>query len=544
MRPCLLEYATIGADKFAKGARDFASWSNEMVGEFGENIRPDLKDLYDSARSIHLDANKVFRDPAAVKLTAAKTRTAQDIAGLQAKLGRGDFSKTEKTSTPPDKALYQMRQRLNALKGEFNRYQADLERANASPGQKLVTHTAGLLRAGVLSSPGVVGKLGVAAAVKEGMAPVYGATRWGYSQVPGLSRIAEISGRNPSLKGVVTSEFKAKAAAITKGIVDSAQSFTKRGSELDRLSGKDKYTRYWYDKVTGAVHAAIKAPVKRAEFIRSLEQRIETSMRQGSDVSDPRIIDRLTNEASIDANRAILQNSNAFSNWIGQLDRMGPSGKILKAILAPVSRVPSNLVIEFWNHTLGVPHALLRTGMGAIKGLGEMAPETADSIMRQFSQGTVGLGLASYAWLNHDKIGALLKSLPTWFQHTSQAMVLNLFSALGNGDSKEINKMVQYDVPFVKTFTDLSEPLNNASKPKWQQSSEPWAEYGRNQLARRAIPEVSNYVNKSMHTPGSALDKALQLKKPVFTKEETKSYFHPKSIWEAMKNRLPIRPQP
>jgi hypothetical protein len=159
--------------------------------------------------------------------------------------------------------------------------------------------------------------------------------------------------------------------------------------------------------------------------------------------------------------------------------------------------------------------------------------------MRQFSQGTVGLALASYAWYNHDKIGALLKSLPKWFQHTSQAMVLNLFSALGNGDQKEINQMATYDIPFVKTFTDLSEPLNNLSKPKWQQSQEPWAEYGRKQLASRAIPEVSNYIQKSEHTPGSLFEKSLQLNKPVYSKEENKRYFHPASIIEALKERLP-----
>ena len=167
-------------------------------------------------------------------------------------------------------------------------------------------------------------------------------------------------------------------------------------------------------------------------------------------------------------------------------------------------------------------------------------PTSADSIMRQFSQGTVGLALASYAWYNHDKIGQLLKSLPKAFQHTSQAMVLDLFSALGNGDQKEINQMATYDVPFVKTFTDLSEPLNNLSKPKWQQSQAPWAEYGRKQLAGRMIPEVSNYLHqKSEHTPGNQARKALQLNKPVYSKEEKRQYFQPKSLLEAMLERIP-----
>jgi hypothetical protein len=539
MNPCKLEYATVGAEKFSKGARTFADWAEEMVREFGDKIRPSLKETYDGARAIHFDTEKVFRDPGAARLAANKTRTAQEIAGLKARLERGDFAKAEKAAPVVDRALYQMRQRLAALKGEFNRHVADIERKNMSPGQKLVTHTAGLLRAGVLSSPAVVGKLGVAAAVREGLAPVYGATRLGYSKLPGLSRIVDISGRNPSLKGIVKSEFKAKAAAITKGIIDSAKSFSKYGSEIDQLSSKDKYTRYWYDKVTGSVHAAIKAPIRRAEFTRSLEQRIETSMRKGEDVSHPAVIDRLTNEAAIDANRAILQNSNGFASWVSQLDNYGPAGKILKATFAPVTRVPSNLVVEVWNHALGVPHGLFRAIKAGAEGLENLRPETADSIMRQFSQGTVGLALAAYAYYNHREISRELKSLPTWFQHTSQAMVLNLFANLGEGDQKELGKMAMYDIPFMKTVTDMAEPLTNASEPKYRQSKEPFREYGRKLVASKVVPEAANYVQKAEHTPGSPLEKATLWNKPRYSKQETDRYFHPRSIWEAMKNRLP-----
>jgi hypothetical protein len=541
MNPCKLEYATVGAEKFAKGNKDFDSWSKEMIKEFGERIRPGLRETYDGARAIHLDAEKAFRSPEAAKLAAAKTRTANDIAGLRAKIERGDFTKEKKTATPPDRALYQMRQRLAAMKGEFDRYVQDIERKNATLGQKAVTHTAGGLRAGVLSSPAVIGKLGVAAVVKEGLAPVYGTTRWGFSQIPGLRKIADISGRNPSLEGVLTSEGKAKLAAITQGIKDSIATF-KGGSELDKLSGKDQYTRYWYDKATGGVHAAIKAPVRRAEFVRSLSQRIETAMRNGEDVNHPAVVDRIRNEALIDADRQILQNSSAWSNWIGQLNRMGPAGKIIKALVAPVSRVPANLVVELWNHTLGVPHALLRTVTAHAQGLESLKPATADSIMRQFSQGTLGLALSVYAWRNHEEVSKLLKMLPTWFQHTSQAMVLQLFANLGEGDQKEINKMAQYDIPFMKTFTDASEPLQNASKPRWQQSKEPWAEYGRKQVASRLIPEAAHYVTTAQHTPGNLAQQMTLWNKPVYSREETQRHFHPKSISEAMKDRFPRLP--
>src|SRR5581483_6741567 len=138
MRPCLVEYSTVGADHFAKGAKNFKDWSAAMLREFGDISPKDLKDAYDGARSIHLDAQKAFQGAGAAGLKAAKTRAAQDIAGMEAKLQRGDFTREPKAPAIQDKALFQMRQRLNALKGEFERHVADLERKNASPGQKLV----------------------------------------------------------------------------------------------------------------------------------------------------------------------------------------------------------------------------------------------------------------------------------------------------------------------------------------------------------------------------------------------------------------------
>jgi hypothetical protein len=44
------DYAIVGASKLAKGVRNFADWSEQMVRDFGENIRPYLNDIYDRAK--------------------------------------------------------------------------------------------------------------------------------------------------------------------------------------------------------------------------------------------------------------------------------------------------------------------------------------------------------------------------------------------------------------------------------------------------------------------------------------------------------------
>ena len=48
----LADHAIIGAAKIAKGTIKFAQWSSEMVAEFGDKIKPHLKELYEQSKNI------------------------------------------------------------------------------------------------------------------------------------------------------------------------------------------------------------------------------------------------------------------------------------------------------------------------------------------------------------------------------------------------------------------------------------------------------------------------------------------------------------
>lgn len=50
------DYAIIGASKLAKGTRKFADWSEQMVSEFGDTIRPHLANIFEKSREV-LNAN-------------------------------------------------------------------------------------------------------------------------------------------------------------------------------------------------------------------------------------------------------------------------------------------------------------------------------------------------------------------------------------------------------------------------------------------------------------------------------------------------------
>ena len=70
-------YVVIGAVKIAKGTVKFAEWSAQMIQEFGETIRPILKDIYRSSKDIankHKDNPEQFIDAAKSEVSRLSKR--------------------------------------------------------------------------------------------------------------------------------------------------------------------------------------------------------------------------------------------------------------------------------------------------------------------------------------------------------------------------------------------------------------------------------------------------------------------------------------
>jgi hypothetical protein len=75
------DYIIIGASKLAEGISNAAQWSSAMVAEFGETIRPYLKNLFEKAKAVHADAPK--------QLTNEEQRT-RIMSGIQTRVQDGD----------------------------------------------------------------------------------------------------------------------------------------------------------------------------------------------------------------------------------------------------------------------------------------------------------------------------------------------------------------------------------------------------------------------------------------------------------------------
>ncbi len=110
----LVDLATVGAEHIAKGAVKLAEWSEQMVKDFGEAIKPHLKSIYDSALA------KVEDSKTELLYAAKKARLKATIEDLQKKVDEGDTSrKASEANRPAVKEIEQLSQKRDELQSEL-----------------------------------------------------------------------------------------------------------------------------------------------------------------------------------------------------------------------------------------------------------------------------------------------------------------------------------------------------------------------------------------------------------------------------------------
>lgn len=99
------DYAVIGAAKMGKNIVKFADWSEQMVKDLGEDIRPNLNQLYESSKeAFNLTSKKISRQT----ISEAERLTQKVI-------------KEKELSVPEAESLLKIAQRVSSLSGEAKR---------------------------------------------------------------------------------------------------------------------------------------------------------------------------------------------------------------------------------------------------------------------------------------------------------------------------------------------------------------------------------------------------------------------------------------
>lgn len=569
----LADQIIIGASHIADGLVEIGAWTKRMLDDYGDPIKPFLNDVFEKAKALH-DATSKALQPRDKKIPATKeeanlkrvkTGYINRARELQENIADDQFDRPVRSKTQLDYEGDKLKGEYERLKDHWLTRQAKNDAANRTRSQKFWDGFVGIERGMKLSSDVVLAKLTLAAAAREGvLTPVEEAVGGVVSKVlPGLAKRAPREGGFS-----LDSEIKAKTDMLTKGMRDSWQNLKMQKSDLESLYGKKEYTpQEWY-QYFGFLHGALKAPVKRAEFSRSVTKRLKWAAEEGKNIDDPNVIGELSQEAYVDANRAIFMQDNVVSDMLSGAFRMaerskrapnlGPAAARTGRFLLPIVKVPTNIVGEVATGVHGTATGAVRAGNAYLKGIESLPMEQGDAIMRQLKKGLVGNALLLTGYYGYKNIGGFYHQgdqrekgdvapgkfrvgnvdLPAYTQHSTGAMLLNIGATVHRVQDERIKKSesetkglgsgalvagqgLAHELPFVPAITGISDAIG---------SQHGFEKYINGMIQSTIVPAIVSHAAKVVDTPGSFPSNILD--------EPTKRT--PTNLLEAVKMGIPV----
>lgn len=505
--------------------------SNEV-----EQLRSERDAMKEELKRIEDEANPP-KTPEQIRLEAYKTRLKNATADVQQRLASGDYLKPKRDPLELDKEAQQLKTDYERQKQKIDSEVAKISDKNRTPSQKFWDAFVGIERAFKLSSDVVLAKLTAAAAVREGiLTPAEEAVGGAISKA-----LPELAKRAPREGGLsLAAEIKAKRELFTSGMKDAYDNLRMRKSDLEVQNGarRGEAPPKWYEYL-GFLHAALKAPVKRAEFARSLQKRMEFAAKEGRDLNDPNTMLELSQEAYSDGQRAIFMQDNVVSKgWNAALATMeksksapnlGPAMARVARFFVPIVKVGTNIAGET---AVGVHGALTGATKAAIayaKGIEKLPPSEADTITRYMKKGLVGNALLLFGYFSYKSIGGFYTKgkddsgapepghfrvngtdLPPAASHSTAGMLMNIGAtihrveesrkrkgyspsgALAAGTGQAAAGLLR-EVPFVPAVSGISDVI---------QSDQGFEKYIHQLITSTTTPSLTQHVAKIVDTPG------------------------------------------
>lgn len=357
-------------------------------------------------------------------LDTLKTTLRNRITDLQDRIARKDFDPRPRREIVMDREAMELKAQAEKVKRQWRQSLLADQLKNRSRYEKTMDTLVKWRRGFVLSGFTTLGKLTSAAAQRMTFTPTEEVIGSLWAKIPGIRGVAERAPREGSIS--VRAEAKAITEAFSQGMRDSYRVLKEGHGALDYLfGGKDTYIgeldaeqRSIVD-FFGHIHGALKAPVKRAEFARSFQKRVEWNMRQGVDVTDPLVQAKIAVEAYKDGNRAIFLQDNFLASRIrrfinsleerqkatGKPTWAGKAGATAARFLVPITKVPTNIVAETLTYAAGLEHGLYRAAKAIRAGTANLKPEEADIIMRELKKGSIGTAFLLVGYFSPQIIG-------------------------------------------------------------------------------------------------------------------------------------------
>ena len=413
----LKDLAEIGASHLAHGVVDFAEWSSKMVSDLGDKVRPYLEDAFKASQARLDDATKgkPRARGAVTTLSAYKKRLRTRIDAYQRRLASGEIAPKPKTPLKLDSEAIRLKAEAEKAKNDVQRALNKDKSAQRTGLEKVEDAFAKWTRVAVLSWPTVLTKLTAAAAWRAAITPLEEGVGAGFGAA--FPRVASAAPREGGFN--VKAEAKALAEGFTQGAKDAWQTLKTGHSPLDEAFGKpNTLPPEWIDFI-GNIHGALKAPVKRMEFTRSLEKRTAWNIQHGVDVSDPMVQVQMGLDAYKDAQKSIFQQNNKVATWISTMERSleakdkatgrtpipNKAAATALRVAVPITKVPFNIISETLQYATGLATGSVELGRAYKNGVESLTPEEADQIMRHLKKGSLGAAALLLGYYGYKDVG-------------------------------------------------------------------------------------------------------------------------------------------
>ncbi|MFA4904830.1 MAG: hypothetical protein WC600_19070, partial [Desulfobaccales bacterium] len=361
-------------------------------------------------------------DPEVAALRRYKAYLLKRDAQLQNMLDTGNFEKSAKRVLNLDPEANRLKANVEAKKHQIEAEIFKRKMEARSTLSKGLDWGFKFRRGVILSGVGTLGKLAAAATMRQISTPLEDFVGAAVRMVPYMKPMFSLA---PTEGGGIN--VRAEAAGFVQWFKkqtwqESWGILKMQPTELELLYGKHRphLPDSWLDWF-GHMHQALKNPIKRVIFYRTLQRRTEWAMNHGIDMTHPANIMAVSTAAYLEGNRAIFMNDNfaskAFFKLIRELKATGQPGLQTLAtalqFLMPIVKVPTNFTGEVLSYTVGPLMAASRyysrggaKGMRLLtehikkhpnqafappKGFKGMSTDDADYIARNLKKGGLGM---------------------------------------------------------------------------------------------------------------------------------------------------------
>jgi hypothetical protein len=349
-------------------------------------------------------------------LKAYLARLTQQNADLAERAARGDFtarpkrvwSWTGSTEAMAAKAANQ------AARIDFQRQLVRDRQSKRSQFEKGMDGISKWKRTFVLSWPTVLGKLVAAAIENIAIIPLEEAAGSGTSRLfPAISERAPRHGGGLNLRA----EADAISETVVHLVTDFKQGLKTGQTDVTLVHNRPVLLPPELKDYVGNLHFALKTPLLRNEYVRSFTRLMRANADRGVDISEPLVQLRISNEASVLAQKAIFKENTlvarmyrrALSATRDQVDgNQTRTGKIAETALRftfPIVDIPTTIVKRTFEYSFGLPTGLGRAAWAYHKGIENLKPDEAEAIMRNLKRGSLGAAVLALGFFNANEIG-------------------------------------------------------------------------------------------------------------------------------------------